>query len=55
MQSTCVALMGFGGEPITRAEAEVRGGKLKNRKTASKDEVRGEMIKGRGNRMKDWI
>ena len=39
----------FGGEP-NRTEVEVRVGKLKNGKTAGKDEVAGEMIKGRGNR-----
>ena len=37
MQSTCVALMGFGDittleEPVGRAEVEVRVGKLKNGK-----------------------
>ena len=30
-------------------------GKLKNGKTASKDEVTGEMINGGGNRVVDWI
>ena len=34
----------FGGEPIGRAEVEVRVGKLKNGKAASKDEIKGEMI-----------
>ena len=29
----------FGGEPIERAEVEVRVGKLKNGKAASKDEI----------------
>ena len=45
----------FGGEPIRRAEVEVRVGKLKNGKTAGKDEVTGEKIKGRGIRVVDWI
>ena len=35
----------FGGEPIGRAEVEVRVGKLKNGKAASKDEITEEMIK----------
>ena len=35
-------------------EVEVRVGKLKNRKAAGKDEVKGEMIKGGGDRV-DWI
>ena len=39
----------FRGEPIRRMEVEVRVGKLKNGKAASKDEVTGEMMKGRGN------
>ena len=34
----------FGGEPIKRTTIEVRVGKLKNRKTAYKDEVIGEVI-----------
>ena len=45
----------FGGEPIKRAEVEVRVGNLKNRKTESKDEVTGKMIKGGGERVVDWI
>ena len=46
----------FGGEPIGRAEVEVRVGKLKNGKaTTSKDEINGEMIKGEGDRMADEI
>ena len=43
----------FRGEPIGRAEIEVRVGKLKNGKAAGKDEVKGEMIKGGG--VVDWI
>ena len=31
----------FGGEPIGRAEVEVRVGKLKNGKAAGKDEIKG--------------
>ena len=45
----------FGGEPIGRAEVEVRLGKLKNGKTAGKDEVTREMIKGGGDKVVDWI
>ena len=45
----------FGEEPIGRAEVEVRLGKLKNGKAAGKDEITGEMIKGGGNRVVDWI
>ena len=36
----------FGGEPIGRAEVEMRVGKLKNGKAAGKDEITEEMIKG---------
>ena len=45
----------FGGEPIRRTEVEVRVGKLKNGKAAGNDEITGEMIKGGGNRVLDWI
>ena len=45
----------FGGEPIGRVEVEVRVEKLKKGKAASKDEITGEMIKGGGNRVLDWI
>ena len=45
----------FRGEPIGIAEVEVRVGKLKNGKATSKDEITGEMIKGGGNRVVDWI
>ena len=44
-----------GGELIRRIEVEVRVGKLKNGKAAGKDEVTGEMIKGKGNKVVDWI
>ena len=44
----------FGGEPIGRAEVEVRVGKLMNGKAAGKDEITGEMIKG-GDRVVDMI
>ena len=33
----------------------MRGGKLKNGKTASKNEITKEMIKGGGDRVLDWI
>ena len=45
----------FGGEPIGRAEVEVRVGKLKNGKAAGKDEITREMIKGGGERVANWI
>ena len=45
----------FGGEPTGRAEVEVRVGKLKNGKGAGKDEIAGEMIKGGGKRVVEWI
>ena len=45
----------FGGEPIGRADAEVRVGKFKNGKTAGKNEITGEIIKGGGDRVADWI
>ena len=45
----------FGGEPIGRAEVKVRVGKLKNGKAAVGDEITGEMIKGGGDTMDDWI
>ena len=44
----------FRREPII-IEVEVRVGKLKNGKAAGKDEVTGEMIKGGGDRVVDWI
>ena len=43
----------FGGEPIGRAEVEVRLGKLKNGKAAGKDEIT-EMIKGGGEEVTGW-
>ena len=45
----------FGGEPIGRAEDEVRVSKLRNGKAAGKEEITGEMIKGEVARMVDWI
>ena len=45
----------FGGEPIGRAEVEVRVGKFKNGKAAGKDKIKGEMIKGGGDSVVDWI
>ena len=47
--------MGFEGEPIGIAEVQVRVCKLKNGKGAGKDEITGEMLKGRGDRVVDWI
>ena len=43
------------GEPIGRAEFEVRTGNLKNGKVAGKDAITGEMIKGGNDRVVDWI
>ena len=34
---------------------ELRVGKLKNGKAAGKNEITGEMIKGGGDRVVDWI
>ena len=45
----------FGGEPIGRAEAEVRVGKIKKSKAAGKGEITGEMIQGGGDRVVNWI
>ena len=45
----------FRGEPIGRAEVDVKVGKLQNGKAAGKDEVTGELIKGGGHRVLDWI
>ena len=45
----------FGEEPIWRTEVEVRVRKLKNGKAASMEKVTGEMIKGGGDRVVDWI
>ena len=36
----------FGGEPIGRAEIEIRVGKLENGKAAGENEITEEMIKG---------
>ena len=44
----------LGGEPIGRADVEVRVGKLKNGKAAVGDEITGEMIKGGDDRVVDW-
>ena len=61
MQSICVGLMGF-REVTTSEESQleelrlkVRVGKLKNGKAIGKDEITGEMIKGGGDRVVDWI
>ena len=45
----------FGGEPIGRTEVDMRVGKLKNVKAARKGEITGEMIKGGGDKVVDWI
>ena len=45
----------FGGEPIKKAEVEVKVGKLKNGKASGKDEVTGEMIEGRGDKVVNFI
>ena len=45
----------FRRDPIRRMEVEVRVGKFKNGKAAGKDEVTGEMIKGGGDKVVDWI
>ena len=45
----------FGGEPIGRAEVEVKVGKFKNGKLTGKEKIKGEMIKGGGDRVVDWI
>ena len=45
----------FIGELIRRIEVEKRVGMLKNGKVAAKDDVTGEMVKGGGDMMVDWI
>ena len=45
----------LGGEPIRRTEIEVRVGKLKNGKATGKNDFTGEIIKGGGDRVVDWI
>ena len=45
----------LGGEPIGRAEVEVRLGKFNNGKAAGEDETTGEMIKGGDDRVEGWI
>ena len=45
----------FGGEPVGRAEVEVRVGELKDGKAAGKDEITGEVIKDGGDSAADWI
>ena len=45
----------FGGELIRKTGVEVGVRKLKNGKAAGKDQVTGEMIKGGGHRVLDWI
>ena len=48
-------LLSWDSEPIGRAEVAVRVGKLKNGKDAGKDEITGEMIKGGGDKVVEWI
>ena len=50
-----MGLMGFRGEPIGRAEVDVRVGKLKNGKSVGKNEITEEMVKGGSDRVVDWI
>ena len=45
----------FRGDPIRRMEVEVRVEKLDIGKATGKDEVTGEIIKGRGDKVVDWI
>ena len=45
----------FGVEQIERAEPEVRVCKVKNGKADGKDVITGEMIKGGGDMVVDWI
>ena len=45
----------FGGQPVGRAEVDLRVGKLKYGKAAGKDEIIEELIKGGGDRVVDWI
>ena len=40
---------------IRRAEVEVRERNLRNVKATGKDDISGEMIKGGGDRVVDWI
>ena len=45
----------FEEDPIRRTEVEVREGKLRDGKAAGRDEVTGEMIKGGGYMVVDWV
>ena len=45
----------FGGEPIRRAEVELRMGKVKSGKALGKNEVKGKMLKGEGDRLVNWM
>ena len=54
LQSTCVALLEF-GEVTILEESQLEVGKLKNGKAAGKYEISGEMIKGVGDRVVNWI
>ena len=43
----------FGGKLFGRGEVEVRVRKLKNGKSTGRDEITGEMVKGRGDKVVD--
>ena len=45
----------FRGEPIGRAEVDVRLGMLQNGMATGKNKITGEMIKGGGDRVVNWI
>ena len=45
----------FGEVSIRRAEVGVRERNLRNVKATGKDDISGEMIKGGGDRVVDWI
>ena len=45
----------FGGEPMRKIEVEERVKKLKNGRATGKDDVTGEMLKGGGDEVADWI
>ena len=44
-----------GGKPIRKTEVEVRVGKLKKGKATGKDDVTGDMVKGGGDMVVDWV
>ena len=45
----------FRWEPIKKTEVEEKVKKLENEKTASKDKVTKEIVKGGNDKMVDWI